>query len=96
MVRHVRIGDGQDHPRQAAPGTSQANTFYAMMDRYLRELDAAGATVVVTADHGMNAKTDAFGRPNIIFLQDLLDAWIGMNAGFAGEDQPAVESRLGQ
>ena len=24
----------------------------------------------VTADHGMNAKTDAFGRPNIVFLQD--------------------------
>ena len=62
---------------KAAPGTPQANAFYAMMDRYLRELDAAGATVVVTADHGMNAKTDAFGRPNIIYLQDLLDAWIG-------------------
>ena len=62
---------------KAAPGTPQANAFYAMMDRYLRELDNAGATVVVTADHGMNAKTDAFGRPNIIYLQDLLDAWIG-------------------
>ena len=33
------------------------------MDRYLAQLDALGATVVVTADHGMNAKTDAFGRP---------------------------------
>ena len=28
----------------------------------------------LTADHGMNAKTDAFGRPNIVFLQDVLDA----------------------
>ena len=27
----------------------------------------------MTADHGMNAKTDAFGRPNIVFLQDILD-----------------------
>ena len=58
---------------KAAPGVGVANDFYAMMDRYLGELDAMGATVVVTADHGMNAKTDAFGRPNIVFLQDILD-----------------------
>jgi phosphonoacetate hydrolase len=62
---------------KAAPGTPQANAFFAMMDRYLHQLDVQGATVVVTADHGMNAKTDAFGRPNIIYLQDLLDAWYG-------------------
>ena len=48
-----------------------------MMDGYLGALDALGATVVLTADHGMNAKTDAFGRPNIVFLQDLLDGWFG-------------------
>ena len=36
-------------------------------------LDAQGAAIVITADHGMNAKTDAFGRPNIVFLQDALD-----------------------
>jgi phosphonoacetate hydrolase len=62
---------------KAAPGTSSANAFYAMMDKYLALLDAAGAAIVVTADHGMNAKTDAFGRPNIVYLQDLLDKWIG-------------------
>jgi phosphonoacetate hydrolase len=62
---------------KSAPGTSNANDFYAMMDRYLALLDAAGATIVVTADHGMNAKTDAFGRPNIVYLQDLLDDWLG-------------------
>jgi len=62
---------------KAAPGTSAANAFVAMMDRYLAELDRLDATVVVTADHGMNAKTDAFGRPNIVYLQDLLDQWYG-------------------
>jgi phosphonoacetate hydrolase len=56
-----------------APGTPAANAFTGMLDRYLARLDAAGATVVFTADHGMNAKTDAFGRPNIVFLQDVLD-----------------------
>ena len=60
-----------------APGTPQANAFTGMLDRYLARLDAMGATVVMTADHGMNAKTDAFGRPNIVFLQDLLDASFG-------------------
>jgi phosphonoacetate hydrolase len=60
-----------------APGTPSANAFTAMIDRHLGRLDALGATVVVTADHGMNAKTDAFGRPNIVFLQDLLDDWYG-------------------
>jgi phosphonoacetate hydrolase len=62
---------------KAAPGTPAANAFYAMMDGYLAQLDAMGAAIVVTADHGMNAKTDAFGQPNIVFLQDLLDAWYG-------------------
>ncbi|HET6803099.1 MAG TPA: phosphonoacetate hydrolase [Casimicrobiaceae bacterium] len=60
-----------------APGTPQANAFTGMLDRYLARVDATGATVVLTADHGMNAKTDAFGRPNIVFLQDELDSAFG-------------------
>ncbi len=62
---------------KAAPGTPAANDFYAMMDSNLARLDELGATVVVTADHGMNAKHDAAGRPNVIYLQDAIDAWIG-------------------
>jgi phosphonoacetate hydrolase len=62
---------------KAAPGTPAANAFYAMMDRYLAQLDAAGATVALTADHGMNAKHRADGSPNVIYLQDLLDGWLG-------------------
>jgi phosphonoacetate hydrolase len=60
-----------------APGTSEANAFYAMMDDYLLRLHAEGAVLALTADHGMNAKTDAIGRPNIVFLQDRLDAQYG-------------------
>ncbi|MEY3707855.1 MAG: hypothetical protein RL585_2412, partial [Pseudomonadota bacterium] len=59
------------------PGTDGANRFYAMMDRYLSELDQLGAVIGVTADHGMNAKTKADGSPNVIYLQDHLDAWLG-------------------
>ena len=60
-----------------APGTDAANAFYGMMDRYLSELDTLGCAIVVTADHGMNAKTRLDGSPNVIYLQDLLDEWIG-------------------
>jgi phosphonoacetate hydrolase len=60
-----------------APGTAVANDFYRMMDHYWAQLDAAGATVVLTADHGMNAKHGADGKPQILFLQTLLDGWLG-------------------
>ena len=60
-----------------APGTPGANAFYAMMDRYLGQLDALGCVIAVTADHGMNAKTRMDGAPDVIYLQDHLDAWLG-------------------
>jgi phosphonoacetate hydrolase len=48
-----------------------------MMDRYLAELEDAGCTIAITADHGMNAKTRLDASPNVIYLQDVLDEWIG-------------------
>jgi phosphonoacetate hydrolase len=77
-VMYLSTTDYVQH--KAAPGTPAANDFTSMLDRYLGELDALGATVVLTADHGMNAKTDALGRPNIVFLQERLDAWLGKGA----------------
>jgi len=62
---------------KAAPGTPLANDFYAMMDKHLARLDQLGATVVLTADHGMNAKHGADGKPNVVYLQDVLDGWLG-------------------
>ena len=61
----------------AAPGTALANEFYAMIDRNLARLDELGATIVLTADHGMNSKHGADGSPNVIYLQDQLDGWYG-------------------
>ncbi|WJR79373.1 phosphonoacetate hydrolase [Bradyrhizobium sp. NP1] len=58
-------------------GTRIANDFYAMIDRYLAELDALGCTIVATADHGMNDKHLPDGRPDVVYLQDVLDAWTG-------------------
>ena len=60
-----------------APGTPVANDFYAMMDGYMAKLDAMGCTIVLTADHGMNAKFGADGQPDVIYLQDVFDGWLG-------------------
>ncbi len=60
-----------------APGMPQANAFYSMMDGYLAALDEMGCVIALTADHGMNAKTKMDGTPDVIYLQDRLDAWLG-------------------
>jgi phosphonoacetate hydrolase len=63
-----------------APGDEGANAFYAMMDRYLGELDAMGCVIALTADHGMNAKVRMDAKPDVIYLQDMLDGWLGVAA----------------
>uniref|UniRef100_UPI00232FBE9A phosphonoacetate hydrolase n=1 Tax=Roseovarius sp. ZX-A-9 TaxID=3014783 RepID=UPI00232FBE9A len=60
-----------------APDDAQAKAFYEMFDKYLGQLDALGAAIVVTADHGMKPKHDAQGDPKVIYVQDLLDEWLG-------------------
>ncbi|UVC09480.1 phosphonoacetate hydrolase [Rhizobium sp. TH2] len=60
-----------------APGVKQANDFYEMFDKYLTELDALGAAIVVTADHGMKPKHKADGSPDVVYAQDLFDEWLG-------------------
>ncbi len=60
-----------------APGSDGANAFYAMMDKYFAALDELDAVLALTADHGMNAKHDADGKPNIVYLQDEMDRFVG-------------------
>lgn len=62
---------------KCAPGTPEANAFYTMMDGYLQQLDALGAVIGLTADHGMSPKTDAAGRPRVLYLQQELDMALG-------------------
>ena len=61
-----------------APGTAGANAFYAMMDGYLQQLEDMGCVIALTADHGMNAKVGMDGLPQVIYLQDWFDAWLGI------------------
>jgi len=61
------------------PGSDGANAFYAMMDNYWAQLEAFGALVALTADHGMNAKHRADGTPDVIYLQSFLDERFGVD-----------------
>ena len=63
-----------------APGDTVANEFYRSIDEAFGRLVDSGATVALTADHGMNDKSDASGKPNVIFLQDILDRAFGQGA----------------
>lgn len=60
-----------------APDQQGALDFHAMFDRYLGQLDELGAAIVVTADHGMKPKHLADGSPAVVYVQDLMDDWLG-------------------
>ena len=78
---------------KTGPGTKIANDFYAMIDRYLAGMDALGAIIVATADHGMNDKHKADGSPEVIYLQTLLDGWLG--GGIARVILPITDPYVG-
>ncbi len=63
-----------------APEEQGALDFHAMVDGYLGQLDELGATLVLTADHGMKPKHDSDGDPAVVYVQDLLDDWLGAAA----------------
>lgn len=77
-VMYLTTTDYVQH--KSAPGDAEANRFYEMFDRYLGQLDALGAAIVVTADHGMKPKHLADGSPAVVYVQDLLDQWLGEGA----------------
>lgn len=61
-----------------APEASEALDFYAGVDEQLGRLLALGALVGLTADHGMNAKQQSDGSPNVIYLETLLVKEFGL------------------
>jgi len=74
-LMYLSLSDYIQH--KYAPGSKEATEFYVGIDQALGRLVALGATVALTADHGMNDKSKADGSPNIVFLQDLLDRQFG-------------------
>jgi phosphonoacetate hydrolase len=65
---------------KAGPGSDFANAFYAMIDRYVGHLDGSGCVLAITADHGMNDKHRPDGEPDVVYLQEILDEWLGAGA----------------
>jgi phosphonoacetate hydrolase len=60
-----------------APGELEADDFHRAVDTIVGKLTALGATVAITADHGMNDKSAADGTPNVVYLEDELNARFG-------------------
>jgi phosphonoacetate hydrolase len=63
----------------AAPGEPLADGFYRAADAALGRALDAGFTVGLVADHGMRAKADGSGHPNVRYLDEAL-----ADAGIAG------------
>jgi phosphonoacetate hydrolase len=63
----------------AAPGEPLSDDFHRELDAAIGRAVDAGFVLGLVADHGMNAKTDPDGSPNIRFLDDALAV-----AGVAG------------
>jgi phosphonoacetate hydrolase len=74
-ILYLSLTDYVQH--KYAPGHPEADRYYRDMDTLFGRLDEMGAIVALTADHGMNDKSRADGSPNVIWLQDILDARFG-------------------
>lgn len=60
-----------------APETPESLAFYEAIDVELGKMMEAGAIIGITPDHGMNAKVKEDGKPNVLFVEDMLEARFG-------------------
>ena len=74
---YVSLTDYVQH--KEAPRGPMATRFYDRFDALLGDYLDAGFVVGITADHGMNDKTNAEGAPDVRYLDDALAA-----AGISG------------
>jgi phosphonoacetate hydrolase len=63
-----------------APGEPEADAYHHEVDKMVASLMKLGATVAVTADHGMNDKSSDDGSPNVVYLEDELNSRFGEGA----------------
>lgn len=72
---YLSTSDYVQHKYQ--PGEAESNDFHAAVDRRIARLIELGATVALTADHGMADKSRADGQPNVVYLEDALNQTFG-------------------
>ena len=75
LVMYLSLTDYIQH--KYAPEEDEALRYYKNMDVLFGKLDAMGAIVALTADHGMNDKTRDDGSYRVVWLQDVLDRRFG-------------------
>jgi phosphonoacetate hydrolase len=63
-----------------APGEPEADAFYKAIDQRIAKFIESGAVVGITGDHGMSDKAREDGTPNVLFLEDELNARFGAGA----------------
>ncbi|MFI5156422.1 MAG: phosphonoacetate hydrolase [Chitinophagales bacterium] len=55
------------------PESKESLDFYEDMDKELGKLLELNAKIGTTPDHGMNAKVNREGKPNVLFIEDMLE-----------------------
>lgn len=60
-----------------APETKASLDFYEAIDNELGRFLELGAIIGATPDHGMNAKINEAGKPNVLYVEDLLEESFG-------------------
>lgn len=63
-----------------APGEPEADAYHQAVDSIVAKLIELGATVAITADHGMADKSNADGSPRVVYLETELNSRFGANA----------------
>jgi phosphonoacetate hydrolase len=77
-LMYLSLSDYVQH--KYGPDEPEAIAFMAEVDRRIDRLMARGAIVGVVADHGMNDMAMPDGKPNVVYLGDVLDAEYGRGA----------------
>lgn len=77
-VMYLSTSDYVQHKH--APGEPEADAYHHAVDAVVGKLIALGATVAITADHGMNDKSKADGSPKVVYLEDELNSRFGVGA----------------
>ena len=72
---YLSLTDFMQH--KFAPEQTESLDFHAQLDTQLGRLLGAGCVVAATADHGMNAKNNSDGEPNVIYVETLLTERFG-------------------
>ncbi|KAJ6787437.1 hypothetical protein PWT90_03277 [Aphanocladium album] len=72
---YLTLSDYVQH--KYAPEEPEAQRFLSTIDRRIGEFLELGAVVAVTGDHGMSDKSDAYGNPVVLYVQDELEKKFG-------------------